>query len=60
MAYPEALVSSHIFHLGWGIASIEGFVILFLSLLKAFFFPLATSIPFFPLTLLAVWLLMQT
>ena len=37
MAYPDILVSNHIFFLLSGIASIGEFIILFLSLLKASF-----------------------
>ena len=49
MAYPEVSVSTRIFHLGWGMASIRGFVILFLSLLKAFFSSSCHFYSFFPI-----------
>ena len=49
MAYPKASVSSYIFHLGWGMASIEKFVILFLSLLKVFFSSSCYFYSFFPI-----------
>jgi len=51
MAYPEAF--SGIFHLGWGIASIGGFAILFLSLLKAFFSSSCHFHSFFPINFIS-------
>jgi len=49
MVYPEASVFSHIFHLGWGMASVRGFIILFLSLLKAVFSSSCHFYSFFPI-----------
>jgi len=49
MAYPKTSVSSRIFHLGWEMASVGGFVILFLSLLKAFFSSSYHFHSFFPI-----------
>ena len=47
MAYPNTLVTSYIFLLLSRIANVERFIILFLSLLKAFFFSFSYFHSFF-------------